>query len=102
MDEIVSFFSHVWDSIPVFAGLSSLIVAILSILLEFYLTYKQDNEEKNVQIKINNRKIKLDGYTEDEVIELLERELSVKKQTQANRNRRNNRRKKSSVSNAKQ
>lgn len=95
MNIITSFLSFLQDSLPVFAGFSSLIVAILSILLELCLARIQDNEEKNVQIKINNRKIKLDGYTEDEVVELLERALSVEKQTQANRQ------KESSVSKAK-
>ena len=74
--------SSLLDFLPLSASLLGLIVSILSVFVELRIVRKQYNTRKNVQIKINNRKIELDGYTEEEVIELLERALSMEKQTQ--------------------
>lgn len=79
MNEIVS---SLLEFLPLSASLLGLIVSILSVFIELRNVRKQYNARKSVQIKINSRKIELDGYTEEEVIELLERALSGGKQTQ--------------------
>ena len=70
--------------LPVSAASISLIGSIVGAVITSGLTrgLKKDN------VHINNREIRLDGYNEEEIkeiIELLEKALSEKKQTQTDR-----------------
>ena len=74
--------STLLEFLPLSASMLGLVGSILSVFIELRNVGRQQNAKKRVQIKINRRKIKLDGYTEEEVLELFERALSGEKQTQ--------------------
>lgn len=69
----MTIFDSVISLIPLSSALLSFLISIASFVISNILSKRTEKNIKEVHIKINDKKIKLEGYKEKELVELLQR-----------------------------
>ena len=66
------------DVLPIFSALLSLIASIITLVFTKRINKKKDDVNK-VTLKLNNKKINVDGYSEEELMKILSNVMKEEK-----------------------